>query len=157
MIALKTWFGQRSKREQRLLLVMAALAVVTIVWGLVIRPAADALSSARERHAAAVIRLGETHNLVDSLRQARRAPPIVGTLTEIVRTRAEEAGFPLASIDPDGGGDGVRVAITSARGAALSTWLARLERSGVVVESAALTDNGDRTVAARLVLRSRGQ
>ncbi len=156
MIALKTWFVQRSKREQRLLLVMAALAIVTIVWGFVIRPAADALSSARERHAAAVIRLGETHNLVDSLRQARRAPPVVGTLTEIVRTRAEEAGFPLASIDPDGG-DGVRVAITSARGAALSTWLARLERSGVVVESAALTDNGDRTVAARLVLRSRGQ
>ena len=156
MIALRTWFVQRSKREQRLLLVMAALAVVTIVWGLIIRPAADALSSARERHAAAVIRLGETHNLVASLRQARRAPPIVGTLTEIVRTRAEEAGFPLASIDPDGG-DGVRVAIASARGAALSTWLARLERSGIVVESAALTDNGDRTVAARLVLRSRGQ
>jgi general secretion pathway protein M len=156
MIALRTWFVQRSKREQRLLLVMAALAVVTIVWGLIIRPAANALSSARERHAAAVIRLGETHNLVDALRQARRAPPIVGTLTEIVRTRAEEAGFPLASIDPDGG-DGVRVTIASARGAALSTWLARLERYGIVVESVALTDNGDRTVAARLVLRSRGQ
>lgn len=155
MTALRAWFSSRSKREQRLLLVMVALAVVTIVWGLIIRPAANALSSVRERHAAAVVRLGETRSLVEALRTARRTPALVGTLTDVVRARAEQAGFPLQSIDPDGR-DGVRVAIASARGAALTEWLARLERAGIVVESAALTDNGDRTVAARLVLRARG-
>ena len=39
MIAnLKRWFDTRSLREKRLLLVMAALAVLTLVWGGIIRP-----------------------------------------------------------------------------------------------------------------------
>lgn len=155
MTGLRAWFGSRSTREQRLLLVMLALAIVTIIWGLIIRPVSNALSSARERHAAAVIRLGETRALVEILRSARRTPPLVGTLTDAVRARADQAGLPLQSIDPDGD-DGVRVGIASARGAALTSWLARLERAGIIVESAKLTDNGDRTVAARLTLRARG-
>jgi general secretion pathway protein M len=156
MSALTTWFAGRSLREKRLLLVMAALLAVTIVWGLVLRPLGDAMASARERHTAAVIRLGETAARVDALRRAReqRPRPLSGTLADTIRLRAEEAGFPLASVDPDANG-AVRVSIQSARGAALTGWLARLERSGILVESAQLTDNGDRTVAARLSLRSR--
>lgn len=156
MTGLRAWFADRSRREQRLLLVMLALMVVTIVWGLIIRPMGDALASERERHAAAVVRMGEVAARVEALRAAtRRAPPpITGSLTDAVRLRAEEAGFPLASIEPDGR-DGLRVSITSARGSALVAWLARLERVGIVVSEAALTNNGDRTVSARLVLRSR--
>ncbi|GGB35202.1 hypothetical protein GCM10011380_25750 [Sphingomonas metalli] len=156
MSGLRRWFEGRSRREQRMLLAMLALLFVTIVWGLILRPLGDALSSARERHAAAVIRLGETADRIDALRIARgrRVQPLSGTLADTVRLRAEEAGFPLASLDPDANG-AVRVAIQSARGAALTAWLARLERNGILVESATLTDNGDRTVAARLVLRSR--
>lgn len=151
---MKVWFASRSKREQRLLLVMAALAVVTFVWALVIRPLGDATASARERHTAAVIRLGETQAALDTLRQRRLLRPLSGDLDGTVRALANEAGFAIASLDPDGAG-GVRVAIPSARGAAMTAWLARIERAGVVVESATLTDNGDRTVAARLVLRGR--
>lgn len=154
MSALRLWFQGRSRREQRLLLVMVALAIVTLLWGLVIRPMGDAMAGARERHAAAVVRLGETRARVEDLRAARRVPPLAGSLAEAVRAQAEVAGFPLASLDPDTGG-GVRVSIASARGAALTAWLARLERSGIVVDSATLSDNGDRTVSARLVLRGR--
>lgn len=154
MTGLRAWFAQRSKREQRLLLVMVALAILTLVWALLMRPMGDTLSSTRERHTAAVVRLGETREQVDALRAVRRAPPLTGSVADAVRARADEAGFPLASLEPDGG-DGVRVSIASARGAALTAWLARLERAGIVVESAALTGNGDRTVAARLILRSR--
>ena len=151
---MKAWFASRSKREQRLLLIMAALAVVTFIWALVIRPLGDATAGARERHAAAVIRLGETQAALDTLRQRRLLRPLSGDLDGAVRALANEAGFAIASLDPDGAG-GVRVAIPSARGAAMTAWLARIERAGLVVESAALTDNGDRTVAARLVLRAR--
>ncbi len=156
MTSVKTWFAGRSLRERRLLLVMAALLAVTIVWGLVLRPLGDAMATARERHTAAVIRFGETAARVDALRQAReqRVRPLTGTLADTIRLRAEEAGFPLASVDPDANG-AVRVTIQSARGAALTGWLARLERGGIIVESAQLTDNGDRTVAARLLLRAR--
>ena len=59
MKALKLWFDGRSLREKRLLLVMGALLVVTLLWGGLLRPLGDGLSSARERHADAVIRLGE--------------------------------------------------------------------------------------------------
>jgi general secretion pathway protein M len=156
MNALRLWFQGRSLRERRLLLVMAALAVVTIVWGLILRPLNDVMATARERHTAAVIRYGETAARVDALRDARaaRVPLLTGSLADAVRARADQAGFPLASLDPDGS-DGVSVAVQSARGAALTAWLARLERAGIVVESATLTDNGDRTVAGRLVLRRR--
>lgn len=156
MNALRLWFQSRSLRERRLLLVMAALAVVTILWGLILRPLNDAMATARERHTAAVIRYGETAARVDALRDARaaRVPLLTGSLADAVRARADQAGFPLASLDPDGS-DGVSVAVQSARGAALTAWLARLERAGIVVESATLTDNGDRTVAGRLVLRRR--
>ncbi len=156
MMALRSWFGGRSPREKRLLLVMAGLAIVTIVWGLILRPLGDAMAGARERHAAAVVRYGETSARVDALRDARaaRVPLLTGSLADAVRARAEQAGFPLASLDP-AGNDGVSVSIQSARGAALTAWLARLERAGIVVESATLTDNGDRTVAGRIMLRRR--
>ena len=56
MNELRAWFAGRSLRERRLILVMVALLAVTIVWGLVIRPVRDGLSSTRERYADAVVR-----------------------------------------------------------------------------------------------------
>lgn len=151
----RAWYAARSRREQRLLLVMIALAIVTLLWALVIRPFGDAMATARERHAAAVVRLGETRAGIDALAQARGRHAPAGDLADAVRALADQAGFAIASLDPEEGG-GVRVAIPSARGAAMTGWLARIERAGVVVQAATLTDNGDSTVAARLVLRARG-
>lgn len=155
MTSLRSWYAGRSRREQRLLLVMIALAIVTALWGLVIRPFGDAMATARERYATAIVRLGDTRAAIDALAATRGRRPPAGSLADAVRALAEQAGFTIASLDPDEGG-GVRVAIPSAKGAAMTTWLARIERAGVVVQSATLTDNGDSTVAARLVLRARG-
>ncbi len=154
MSALKAWFDGRSLREKRLLLVMAALLVVTILWAGIVRPVDDGLSSARERHTAAVIRLGETKAQVEALAGIRRPPPLTGSLADTVRAAADEAGFALQSLNEDGPGR-VRAQIQSARAAALIPWLNRLERGGILVEQATLTDNGDRTVGVTLVLRSR--
>lgn len=156
MTPLRAWFAARSIREQRLLLVMAALAMLTIVWAGIVRPIGDGLSSARERHASAVLRLGETRARVDALRdvQRARAVPLTGSLADAVRAEAAQAGFALASLDEQGG-DRVRVSIQSARPGALTAWLARLERLGILIDAAALTDNGDRTVGATLTLKAR--
>lgn len=156
MNGLKTWFDGRSLREKRMLLVMMALAVLTLVWGAIIRPVGDGLSSARERHASAVTRLGETQAQVAVLRdlQRRRPPPLTGTLADVVRAQADQAGFALASLDPDGA-DRLRVGIPSAKPAALARWLARLERTGILVDAATMTNNGNRTVAATLTLKAR--
>lgn len=155
MTALRTWFDGRAPREKKLLLVMVALAVLTLIWAGIIRPVGDGLSSARERHADAVTRLGETQAQVAALRgiQRNRARPLTGTLADVVRLEADRAGFALASLDPDGAG--VRARIQSARPAALVAWLARLERLGILVESVTMTDNGDKTVGVALQLKAR--
>lgn len=155
MSALRTWFDGRAPREKKLLLVMAALAVLTLIWGAIIRPVGDGLSSARERHADAVNRLGETQAQVAALKaiQRGRPRPLTGTLADVVRIEADQAGFTLASLDQDGGN--VRVAIQSARPAAVVAWLARLERIGILVDSAAMTDTGNTSVGVTLVLKAR--
>ena len=102
MTGIRTWFDARSKREQRLLLVMVALAIVTAVWGLIVRPFGDAMASARERHADAVIRLGQTRAELDALRAIRAGRPLTGTLADAVRAYAEQAGFTVASLDQIG-------------------------------------------------------
>ena len=155
MTALRAWFAGRALREQRLILVMLALLALTLVWLAVIRPLGDALSSERQRHADAVIRLGTTAAAVDAIREARRRPPtLTGTLADTVRARAANAGFAIDSLSEEGTGR-IRVGIGGARPAALVPWLARLEASGVLVETATLTDKGDRTVGVQLVLKAR--
>lgn len=156
MTALRAWFAARATREKRLILVMLALLAVTIVWAGVIRPVRDGLSSARERHADAVIRLGRTLSEVDAVKSAQRAgiSVVSAPLADAVRARAEEAGFTLASLDQDGP-DRVRVSIANARPGALLGWIAGLEQGGILVETTSLTPNGDQTVAAQLTLRAR--
>lgn len=152
------WFNARSLREKRLLVVMAALLAVTLVWLAIIRPFGDALSSERERHAAAVIRLGETQAQVEALRQIGRlrSAPLTGSFADAVRARAAEAGFAVSTLDEDGSGR-VRVGIAGARPAALVPWLARLELAGILVEGATFTDKGDRTVGVLLTLKARAR
>ncbi len=156
MTGLRAWFDGRSLRERRLLLAMIALAALTLVWGAVIRPMGDRLAGARTRHADAVIRLGETRARVESARLVGRdgGGRLSAPIADEVRARAAEAGFTLLSVDDDGP-DRVRVAVQSARPGALAGWLARLERRGLLVDSAAFTPNPDRTVGATLTLRSR--
>lgn len=157
MTGLRAWFDGRSLREKRLLLVMTALLALTLVWYGIIRPVGDALSDARGRHADAVIRLGETQARVDAIRALDRSrpAPLTGTFADAVRARAADAGFTVASLDQDGP-NRARVAIQSARPAALVPWLARLEGAGILIDAATLTDNGDRTVSAQLTLKARG-
>lgn len=158
MTGLRAWFAVRSLREKRMILAMLGLAALTLVWAGIIRPVGDALSSARERHEDAMVRLATTKAAVESLRQiqARRTQPLTGTLADVVRAAANQAGFALASLDQQAPGR-VHVGIQSARAGVLTAWLARLERGGVLVDNVRLTDNGDSTVGVDLTLRERGR
>lgn len=156
MTAIRTWYAARSLREQRMILAMLALAAVTLIWGAVVIPVRDGLSSARSAHRDAVERLGVTLNEVAAVKRAQRAAIalVEGPLADTVRARAEEAGFTLAGLDQDGV-DRVKVSIATARPPALFAWLAALEQAGILVESSAITGNGDQTVSAQLTLRAR--
>ena len=158
MTGLRPWFDARSLREKRLILTMLALAVLTFVWAGVIVPVGDALSSARERHGDAVIRLAETQARVDALNKLARArpPALAGGLDAAVRTSADAAGLPLQALNQMGP-DRVQVGVATARAGALLAWSSSLERQGLLVDSVQLTDNGDRTVRADMTIRSRAR
>ena len=155
---MREWFNGRSLREKRMILVMLALLALTIVWYGVIRPIGDGLSSERQRHADAVVRLGETAARVEAIRDVTRQRPaaVTGTLADAIRARAADAGFAIASLD-QAGPSRVRVGIAGARPGALTPWLARLEGAGILVDAATLTDKGDGTVGVQLVLKARAQ
>lgn len=156
MSQLAAWFNARSLRERRLLLAMLALAAVTVVWGLVIIPVRNGLSSSRARYAAAVVRLGEAEAQLRSVKsiQRRQLGPVPLPLADAVRERAAAAGLSLGSVDPQGDGQ-LRIIIPTARAGAVLTWVAGLEREGILVNELSLTSGAPGTVSASMMLRAR--
>jgi general secretion pathway protein M len=151
------WYRARTTREQYLVLAGGAMVLIALCYFLVV-PLGDALDSAKARHADAVIALGETQVRVDAVKAAQRDRPAAldAPLESLIRARANDAGFALASVVPQGS-DRVQIAIASARPGALVGWIAELEAGGILVDRFATTDNGDRTVAAQLTLKAKGQ
>ena len=146
------WWSERSRREQRLIQVMLALAVLVLGWLLVVRPLIDMREAAKERHAAAVVALGEA--------RARATPgaapgaPAAGPVDALVARTANEAGFTNARITSQGS-ERASAAVDAARPQVLFGWVARLEQSGLRVERLTARTNSDRTLAAELTLRKR--
>lgn len=148
------WWRERSVREQRLLLVMLALLAVTILWLGIYRPLQLGLSSARERHQEAVIRLGEVRAQTEALRGSRAAGPS-GALADLVTRSAAEAGFANATVAPQGDRR-LSVSIPSARPGPVLSWIAGLEAQGVIVERLQARANSDPTLTVDLVLARGG-
>jgi general secretion pathway protein M len=155
MTALRAWFTGRSLREQRLLLVMLALLVLTLLWYGIVRPVGDGLSSARARHGDAVLRLAATQEQIEAVERLAHVPAFSGAIDAAVRTSADAAGFTLSTLNQLGP-ERVQIGIPSARGGPLMAWLATLERQGMLVDQLQLTNNGDHTLAATITLRGRG-
>lgn len=153
MNELRSWFAGRSLRERRLILVMIALAAVTLVWAAIILPVRNGLSASRARYTDAVVRLGEAQAAVVRMKaiQRRGATPLNGALADIVRSSAEGAGLALASLEPEAS-DRVRAGIATARAGALTAWIAQLEASGVLIDALTIAANGDGTVNAQMTL-----
>ena len=151
------WYRARTQREQYMVLGAGVAIILAIAYFLIV-PLGDALASAKARHADAVIALGETQVRVDAVKelQADRAAPLDTTLESLIRARANDAGFALTNVTPQGG-DRVQIMIASARPGALIGWIADLESAGVLIDRLGTTDNGDRTVAVQMTLKAQGQ
>lgn len=157
--ALKSWWRERTEREQRLLAVMVALLALVLAWLLLVRPLADELDEAKRRHGEAVTALAQARaraqapGLAPATEAAAGAPlPIDSHLS---RT-ATEAGFTGARIAAQGPARAT-FAIDAARAPALFGWVRELEQTGIVVETLRARSNGDRTLAVEAVFRARGQ
>lgn len=156
MSGLRAWFDARSLRERRMILVMLALALVTLVWGAIIVPVRNGLSSSRARYTDAVVELGAAQAQLVQVKgiQRRQGQPVPLPLAETVRARADQAGLVLASLDAEAD-DRVRASVATARAGALMAWIAGLERDGVLVDALTVTPDGAGAVRGEMTLRAR--
>lgn len=156
MSGVRSWFEARSLRERRMILVMLALAAVTLVWGAIIVPVRGGLSSSRTRYTDAVVRLGAAQAQLAQVKaiDRRQFQPVALPLADTVRARADAAGLVLASLDADAN-DRVRASVATARAGALMAWVAGLEREGVLVDALTVTPDGAGAVRAEMTLRAR--
>jgi len=154
---LRFWWGERSEREQRLLLVMAALFAVVLAWLLVIRPLGDALADARARHDRAVIALAEARGAAGTIGSLEKSVPVAlpTPINIFVGQRAAEAGFTVERIEPQGS-NAVTLSIAAARPQAFFAWASDMERShGLIVDRLTARPNPDKTLAVQATFRAR--
>lgn len=153
----RLWWRDRSRREQRLLLVLAAFFILVLAWLLVVRPLGDRLADARERHGAALVALAEARADAAAIGRLEKTRPAAlgGPIEQAVAQSASAAGFQLSRIESDAAGR-VTLAIEAARPQALFAWVGEMENArGLVIERLATKANSDRTVSAQLTLRGR--
>jgi general secretion pathway protein M len=149
----RLWWTSRSRREQRLIGIMACLLVPVLMWLLVIRPLDAALALARADQAAAAERLLEVRGGAEAMRRPR-ASANEPTQAVIMKLTGQAGLVPTRL---DGGQNGrVMLAIASAKPVALRGLLDNLDRQGVFVETIMLRPNSDATIAVDAVLRARG-
>lgn len=158
MIArLKTLWLARTPRERWLLGVMLALVALVLVWLVILRPLSDMLSEARQRHGEAVAALAEARSQAAAIAalERNRPAPFAGPIDTAIGAAASDAGFQLSALQPEGPGR-VSLSIAAAKPQALFGWVAGLEAQGYIVQSLTASSNPDRTLSARIVLRTRG-
>lgn len=166
IVTVREWYGARSLRERRLLLLLAALVVPLLAWFAIIVPLGGAYDSALDRQLEAVDRNGRVRALADPSRNARPATvpavPVtvmpgapVPDLPLVIAEAATQAGLTLDSTSA-AGPDAVAITIAQARPTAAVQWLRDLEQRGIRVEDLRMAPGADGTVSVNTrLVRSR--
>lgn len=155
---LASWWRLRTRREQGMLAVMAALLLIVLLWLSLFRPLGDATAAARERHGLAVVALGKARAQAERLGElkARPAPVAAGPVDLLLSRSATEAGFQVARVDREGPMVAT-IAIDAARPQAFFGWVGDMEASGLLLERLNATANSDQTLSVRATFRGRSR
>lgn len=146
MSDLAGFWQARTRREQRLLMLMAALALPILLWLAVLRP----LGAAQTQAATALAAATADHSALLAARAALdAAPPARGApLMQRLQAASAAAGLSLASLDASGP-NGATARISAARAPVLLRLIAGLEADGVVISSLSVSRNDDSSVNAQ--------
>lgn len=123
---LRQAWDDRTRREQRMLVVMALVVAAAVAWVGVVRPTLDWRAEAARDRVRAERTLVEVRTALARTAPARPAPPVAaGGLEPLLRQTAEAAGLQITTgMDPSGR-MGFRLA--EAAPAAFFGWLAVLD------------------------------
>lgn len=156
IVRIREWYGARTKREQLLVMLMAAIALPLLAWLLIVMPLGKAQDEALEKHLQAVDRNGRVAALAEAIKAqpARSGVARNVDLQLVVTEAAGLAGVTLAEAAP-AGPDAVTVSIDNSTAAAAGEWVRSLEARGLVVEELRMTPTaeGGVNVSARLARR----
>lgn len=151
--SVRHWFLARSQREQRLILLMLAIALPVLAWLLVVRPLNAAYDDAVDDHLEALTRHGRVLVLADAAKSspARRTRSSNADLQLVVAESASHAGIALQGSTPSGPNT-IELSVAGGRAPALAQWLAQFEAQGIAVQQMTMTPLPDGTVnlSARL-------
>ena len=151
--AARNWFVALSRREQVLVGIAVVLALGVIAFFGVYRPLYGLATDAKRSFYEATMQAGRIEAKAQALSMPanRRPAAEIAALNLLLASEAAERGFTLDSNSPQGASR-AEIAIGSARSTALLSWLADLERRGVVPETLVIRrmDNGTVSVSARL-------
>lgn len=147
MIVIRHWYGQRSLREQRMVLVMLAIGLPLLLWLALIVPIDRAYDRALERQLEAVDRHARILSLAERAKGApARRPVQVADLALFLTDSARQAGLTAApSAAPTPGS--TLITIASASAPAALEWLRQLEASGYVVSDVRIAPGANGSVA----------
>ncbi len=151
MISSQDFWQARTKREQRLLIAMAALAAPILLWLAIIRP----LEAARLRAEAELAAATADTAALEAARIALAAAPQNQSRPVMprIQTAVSTAGLSLASLDP-AGPNGATARIAAARAPVLLRLIAALEAEGMVITSLSISRNDDSSVNAQFTAQS---
>ena len=149
---LELWYSGRTVREQRMLMVMAALLFAVFIWLAVVRPVLAWRIAAADRVRASAAALVEVRALAASLGGTPPAgePPAEG-LDPLIRRTAETAGIEVVTaMSPSGQ---LAFELSRVRSGPLFAWLAALETDHrLTVCDLGVVENADATLSVEGVL-----
>jgi general secretion pathway protein M len=157
MTALRDWYVGRTQREQRLILVMLAVAVPVLAWFLIVRPVSGAYDQAVQDHLSAIDRHGRVMALAEAAKStpARSVAASDADLQLVVTEAASQAGIVLQGTTPNGS-NALDLNVAGGRATALLQWLAQFEAQGIAVQQMTMTPQPDGTVSMSARLARRG-
>ena len=153
MSGLRLWWGERTPREQQLLMVMFALIGLILAWLVVVRPLSEALDGAQLRHSAAVAELAQAKGRAEAAGTRSRPAVVPLPIDSLLSRAAAQAGFANARIVAQGPA-AASITIDAARPQALFGWIAQLEGQGLQLRSLSARANQDRTLAVEASFRA---
>jgi len=155
-----SWWEVRTRREQVLLTVLAAIAVVVVLWLGLYRPVAGARQASERRYDQAARERTVVLRAVAQMRALGPASaPLASTAAspgEAASAAAAASGISLTSVqaDPEGG---VQVRLGGIAPSRIFPWLAALQQQhGVRPRRLTIVKDGDGTVSVDATLIGEG-
>jgi general secretion pathway protein M len=157
IVTLRDRYLGRSPREQRLLILMTAIAIPLLIWLALVVPLSSAYDRALERHLEAVDRNGRVKLLADRAKGAPdRGAPAGGDLMLVLTDSARQAGL-AAEANAGAVPGSAAVSIASGPPPQVLAWLKQVEAQGYRIADVRLAPAGPGTVTLTATIARPGR